>query len=159
MPFGDDFPYQPWFQWGRSEVVIIYPYIYIDAFNDTISSGRRFMLSVPISVSKKNLAFWDVQRVPFPVRQGQAVPCPPAWTSSPRPSGSPAHTSPRNKNQGEDYCELMCVQCTGRYVYIYEYMYTHNINLCIHYIHIYLVGVLVVYTVLYTLNYVYLYYR
>ena len=22
---GDDFPYWPWFQWGRSEVVIIYP--------------------------------------------------------------------------------------------------------------------------------------
>ena len=110
-------------QWGRYNLPI---YIYIDAFNDTISSGRRFMFSVPISVSKKNLAFWDVQRVPFPVRQGQAVPCPPAWTSSPRPSGSPAHTSPRNKNQGEDYCELMCVQCTGRYVYIYIWIYVYT---------------------------------
>ena len=28
-PFGDDFPYYPWFQWGRSEVGIIHPDIYI----------------------------------------------------------------------------------------------------------------------------------
>ena len=35
-------------QWGRYNLPI-----YIYAFNDTISSGRRFMFSVPISVSKK----------------------------------------------------------------------------------------------------------
>ena len=27
-PFWDDSPYEPWFQWGRSEVVIIHPDLY-----------------------------------------------------------------------------------------------------------------------------------
>ena len=55
----------------------------------------------------------DVLCFQSPVRQGQAVPCPPAWTSSPRPSGSPAHTSPRKKNQGDVQVDM----------YIYTYIW------------------------------------
>ena len=59
----DDFPYKPWFQWGRSEVVRIYPDIYIYYYILTI----RYYKHIPILPSytytksaKFDIAKWAI---------------------------------------------------------------------------------------------------